>query len=110
MGNDAFVDPGAKCSDSQGSLTVSTNCNVDTAVADEYFCDYTAVNNDGSKTVRRLVEVTDPNQPVETCLTRAPAQATTLTPDVPPQVAATACAPSAPVIRPTSALPGIPGA
>lgn len=67
--NDAFVDPGAQCSDSQGSLTVSTNCNVDTAVADEYFCDYTAVNNDGSKTVRRLVEVTDPNQPVETCLT-----------------------------------------
>ncbi len=62
-----FSDAGAGCSDASGTLTVTATCNVNTAVVGEYHCDYSAENNAGSKSVRRIINVIDPDAPLETC-------------------------------------------
>lgn len=64
---DTFTDAGASCSDANGTLTVTATCDVNTAVVGEYHCDYSAENSAGSKSVRRTVNVIDPNAPLETC-------------------------------------------
>ncbi|PHS65508.1 MAG: esterase [Thalassobium sp.] len=62
-----FSDAGAGCSDASGTLTVTATCNVNTTVVGEYHCDYSAENNAGSKSVRRIIKVIDPDAPLETC-------------------------------------------
>ena len=67
---DSFSDPGATASDVEdGPLTVSSSCDVNSAVAGTYGCTYSATDSDGhTSTAIRSVIVTDPNQPIETCI------------------------------------------
>lgn len=67
--NGSFVDPGATCSDLQGSLPVNADCSeVDDNVAGEYTCTYSATNANGSGVTTRLVKVIDPNATLDTCV------------------------------------------
>ncbi|BEH15535.1 extracellular catalytic domain type 1 short-chain-length polyhydroxyalkanoate depolymerase [Marinobacter shengliensis] len=65
-----FTDPGATADDAEdGSLVVNADCSdVNTAVAGQYECVYTATDSDNNTTTKkRGVTVVDPNVPSETC-------------------------------------------
>lgn len=68
--NTPFTDPGATATDAEdGSLMVSADCSgVDTTIAGEYQCSYSATDSDTNTSTRdRDVVVVDPNAPIETC-------------------------------------------
>ncbi|MCW8127276.1 PHB depolymerase family esterase [Microbulbifer halophilus] len=74
--NETFTDPGASATDPEdGSLAVTANCDVDTSVAGEYYCTYTAEDSAGNvASATRTVIVIDPNASDTTCaeVTSAP--------------------------------------
>jgi poly(hydroxyalkanoate) depolymerase family esterase len=68
--NTTFTDPGAGAGDPEdGAIAVSADCSsVDPAAVGSYNCIYTATDSDGNTTTAtRVVEVFDPDAPVETC-------------------------------------------
>lgn len=67
---ETFSDPGAYADDFEdGSVPVTSTCNVDTSMAGNYQCTYTATDTDGhTSTAIRQIMVTDPSQPTETCI------------------------------------------
>jgi hypothetical protein len=68
--NTTFTDPGANAGDPEdGAIAVSSDCStVDPAAVGSYNCIYTATDSDGNTTTAtRVVQVFDPDAPVETC-------------------------------------------
>lgn len=65
--NATFIDPGANCQDSQGTLPVNASCNVDTHTVGEYSCTYTTANEFGNGVATRAVMVFDPSLPTQSC-------------------------------------------